>query len=82
MTCLVKKEEIQLYVIVHRSQLKVMLGFKPQKEIVYNRLLPYKDKLDEESNKFLSEIKYSLGRAVVFKETSPGILYWSNRLTK
>lgn len=78
---MVKKEEIQLHVIVHRSQLKVMLGFKPQKQIVYNRLLPYKDKLDEESNKFLSEIKYSLGRAVVFKETSPGILYWSNRLT-
>jgi len=59
-----------------------MLDFKPQKEIVYNRFLPYKDRLDEESNKFLSEIKYSLGRAVVFKETSPGILYWSNRLTK
>ena len=39
-----------------------MLDFKPQKEIVYNRFLPYKDQLDEESNKFLSEIKYSLGR--------------------
>ncbi|CAH3144364.1 unnamed protein product [Porites evermanni] len=58
-----------------------MLDFKPQKEIVYNRFLPYKDQLDDESNKFLSEIKYNLGRAVVFKETSPGILYWSNRLT-
>ncbi|XP_068688324.1 proteasome activator complex subunit 4-like isoform X1 [Montipora foliosa] len=58
-----------------------MLDFKPQKEIVYNRFLPYKDQLDEESNKFLSEIKYNLGRAVIFKETSPGILYWSNRLT-
>lgn len=61
---------------------KVMLDFKPQKEIVYNRFLPYKDQLDEESNKFLSEIKYNLGRAVIFKETSPGVLYWSNRLTK
>ncbi|XP_015766712.1 PREDICTED: proteasome activator complex subunit 4-like [Acropora digitifera] len=58
-----------------------MLDFKPQKEIVYNRFLPYKDQLDEESNKFLSEIKYNLGRAVIFKETSPGVLYWSNRLT-
>ena len=59
-----------------------MLEFKPQKEIVYNRFLPYKDRLDEESNKFLAEIKFNLGRAVIFKETSPGILYWSNRLTK
>lgn len=58
-----------------------MLDFTPQKEIVYNRFLPYKDQLDEESNKFLSEIKYNLGRAVIFKETSPGVLYWSNRLT-
>ncbi|PFX25218.1 Proteasome activator complex subunit 4A [Stylophora pistillata] len=62
------------------ASFKATLGFRPQRPSVYNNFLPYKDKLDEESNKFLSEIKYSLGRAVVFKEISPGILYWSNRL--
>ena len=64
------------------ASFKATLGFSPQRPSVYNNFLPYNDKLDEESNKFLSEIKYSLGRAVVFKEISPGILYWSNRLAK
>ncbi|XP_032233646.1 proteasome activator complex subunit 4 isoform X2 [Nematostella vectensis] len=56
------------------------LGFEPQKEICYNRLLPYEQELDEESNRFLAEIKFNLGRAVVLREASPGALYWSNRL--
>lgn len=58
------------------------LGFEPQKEIEYNRLLPYNDQLNQESNKFLAEIKYNLSRAVVFKESNPGILYWSNQLSR
>ena len=53
-----------------------------QKEIIYNKYLPYSDKLDEDSNRFLAEIKYNLGRAIVLREASPGILYWCNRLTK
>ncbi|KAK3731823.1 hypothetical protein QZH41_020179, partial [Actinostola sp. cb2023] len=57
------------------------LGYKPQKEIAYNRLLPYTDQLDQESNRFIAEIKYNLSRAVVFKESNPGILYWSNQLS-
>ncbi|XP_031565856.1 proteasome activator complex subunit 4-like [Actinia tenebrosa] len=57
------------------------LGFTPQKEIIYNSLLPYSDQLDDQSNKFLAEIKYNLGRAVVFRESSPGALYWSNQLS-
>lgn len=57
------------------------LPFTPQKEIPYNSLLPYKDRLDDDSNVLLSEIKYNLGRAVVFKELTPGVLIWCNRLT-
>ncbi len=56
------------------------LGFKPQKEIVYNKLLPYAKDLDEESTKQLAEIKGNLGRAVRLRELRPGALYWTSRL--
>ena len=58
------------------------LPYKIQKGIIYNNYLPYSDKLDGESEAFLAEIKDNLGRALVFREASPGILYWSNRLLK
>ncbi|XP_078000645.1 proteasome activator complex subunit 4-like [Glandiceps talaboti] len=57
------------------------LGFKPQKEISYNKLLPYADKLDEESNRFLAELKANLGRAVQLREVRPGIIHWTSRLS-
>ncbi|XP_035696564.1 proteasome activator complex subunit 4-like isoform X3 [Branchiostoma floridae] len=56
------------------------LGFLPQKEIVYNKLLPYADCLDSESNEFLSEVKSNLGRAVVLRELKPGAVHWTARL--
>uniref|UniRef100_A0A8C1X656 Proteasome activator subunit 4a n=1 Tax=Cyprinus carpio TaxID=7962 RepID=A0A8C1X656_CYPCA len=58
-----------------------LLGFVPQKEIVYNELLPYKDKLDEESNEILAEIKGNLGRAVQLREIWPGVLFWTRKLS-
>uniref|UniRef100_A0A672KRB5 Proteasome activator subunit 4 n=1 Tax=Sinocyclocheilus grahami TaxID=75366 RepID=A0A672KRB5_SINGR len=57
------------------------LGFVPQKDIVYNELLPYKDKLDEESNEFLAQIKGNLGRAVQLREIWPGVLFWTRKLS-
>ncbi|KAJ7987499.1 hypothetical protein DPEC_G00327130 [Dallia pectoralis] len=57
------------------------LGFVPQKDIVYNKLLPYADKLDEESNDILSEIKGNLGRAVQLREIWPGVLFWTRKLS-
>ncbi|KAG7462683.1 hypothetical protein MATL_G00187310 [Megalops atlanticus] len=57
------------------------LGFVPQKDIVYNKLLPYADKLDEESNDILGQIKGSLGRAVHFRELWPGVLFWTRKLS-
>ena len=60
---------------------KSELPFTPQKEVPYNELLPYHDRLAEDSTQSLSEIKYNLGRAVMFKELTPGVLVWCNRLT-
>uniref|UniRef100_A0A8C2WJH7 Proteasome activator subunit 4 n=1 Tax=Cyclopterus lumpus TaxID=8103 RepID=A0A8C2WJH7_CYCLU len=57
------------------------LGFVPQKDIVYNKLLPYADRLDEESNDILSKIKSNLCRAVQLREIWPGVLFWTRKLS-
>ena len=44
------------------------LGFRPQKEIIYNKLLPYGEKLDGESKVWWAEIKENLGRCIVLRE--------------
>uniref|UniRef100_A0AAY4C4F7 Proteasome activator subunit 4 n=1 Tax=Denticeps clupeoides TaxID=299321 RepID=A0AAY4C4F7_9TELE len=56
-------------------------GFVPQKDIVYNKLLPYADNLDAESNEILSKIKGNLGRAVELRELWPGVLFWTRKLS-
>lgn len=55
-------------------------GFVPQKEIVYNRLLPYADRLDHESTELLAEIKANLSRAVLVRELWPGVAFWCRKL--
>lgn len=57
------------------------LGFVSQKDIVYNKLLPYADILDEESNDLLGKIKGNLGRAVQLREIWPGVLFWTRKLS-
>ncbi|XP_053094465.1 proteasome activator complex subunit 4B isoform X1 [Pangasianodon hypophthalmus] len=57
------------------------LGFVPQKDIVYNKLLPYAEKLDGESNDILSRIKGNLGRAIQLRELWPGVLFWTRKLS-
>uniref|UniRef100_UPI0037E73473 proteasome activator complex subunit 4A n=1 Tax=Semicossyphus pulcher TaxID=241346 RepID=UPI0037E73473 len=57
------------------------LGFDPQKDIVYNKLLPYADRLDDESNDILSKIKGNLCRAVQLREIWPGVLFWTRKLS-
>lgn len=59
----------------------VTLGFQPQKDIVYNKLLPYADRLDEESNDVLSKIKGNLARSVQLREIWPGVLFWTRKLS-
>uniref|UniRef100_A0A672JF04 Proteasome activator subunit 4a n=1 Tax=Salarias fasciatus TaxID=181472 RepID=A0A672JF04_SALFA len=63
------------------EQRSATLDFVPQKDIVYNKLLPYADKLDEESNDILSKIKGNLGRAVQLRELWPGVLFWTRKLS-
>lgn len=58
------------------------LGFIPQKDIVYNKLLPYADKLDDESNEILAKIKANLGRSVQLRELWPGAMFWTRKLAK
>lgn len=57
------------------------LGFVPQKDIVYNKLLPYADKLDEESNEILGQIKGKLALAIQVRELWPGVLFWTRKLS-
>ncbi|CAH0386282.1 unnamed protein product [Bemisia tabaci] len=58
------------------------LGFRPQKEIPFNKYLPYADELDAESEQYLAEIKANLARAIMLREMEPGIDIWSFRLEK
>lgn len=58
------------------------LGFKPQKEIIYNRFLPYADKLDDESLKLYTDIKTNLVKSVLLREMRPGCVLWVSRLNK
>ncbi|XP_041818516.1 proteasome activator complex subunit 4B [Chelmon rostratus] len=57
-----------------------MAGFIPQKEIVYNGLLPYADRLDREATELLAEIKANLSRAVLVRELWPGVAFWCRKL--
>ena len=61
---------------------EVRLGFHPQKELIFNKSLPYAEELDEESSVFLSEIKSNLTRSVLLRELRPGCVTWVGRLTR
>ncbi|XP_018576290.1 proteasome activator complex subunit 4 [Anoplophora glabripennis] len=58
------------------------LGFNPQKENIYNKLLPYAEELDEESKKLFTDIKTNLVKAVLAREMRPGCALWTSRLNK
>ncbi|KAG6452438.1 hypothetical protein O3G_MSEX007632 [Manduca sexta] len=58
------------------------LGFKPQKEILANHILPYAGELDEESTRFLEQVKTNLAKAVMLREMKPACGVWSSRLMK
>lgn len=50
-----------------------VLGFKPQKELFFNFLLPYHHELDHESNASLNWIKQEFGRTLAMREIHPGL---------
>jgi len=58
------------------------LGFKPQKEIAYNALLPYADSLDEESYQQLAYIKAGLAKVVQLRDIKIGFSHWTGQLSK
>ena len=61
---------------------EAVLGFRPQRETPYNKLLPYAEQLDEESNKQLAEIKTFLGRAIQLRDIKIGASHWTGQLAK
>ena len=66
----------------YRKERAVQLGFYPQKEVVYNRLLPYSADIDAESTLWFQDIKANLGRALAVRELRPGLVVWISRLNK
>lgn len=67
---------------VENQETRSKLSFKPQKEIVFNKLLPYSESLDEESQEMLNDIKGNLGKCVLLKDIKPGCTIWVHRLTR
>ena len=65
-----------------RADREQVLGFKPQRENPYNRLLPYAAQLDEESNKQLAEIKAHLALVIQLCDIKVGATHWVGQLTK
>lgn len=61
---------------------EIILGFKPQKEIIYNKLLPYKDDIDSDSKEALAEIKANLGRSVQLRDLKVGAGHWVGQLSR
>ncbi|XP_043255483.1 proteasome activator complex subunit 4A-like isoform X1 [Colletes gigas] len=51
-----------------------------QRKSKYNKLLPYVNDLEAESQVLLAEIKANLGRAVILREMQPGCVLWVTRL--
>ena len=51
-----------------KNERKISLGYKPQKEIVYNFFLPYSDKLDAESEYQWKEIKKQMCMSVLRRD--------------
>ncbi|XP_050354061.1 proteasome activator complex subunit 4-like isoform X2 [Nymphalis io] len=77
---MIQEEEFDSYVTTP-ERIKA-LGFKPQKEIVTCHLLPYADKIDEESTTFLEQVKINLAKAIMLREMKPACGVWSSRLMK
>ena len=60
------------------------LGFRPQRENIYNGKLPRQESGDKDSNLYLQEIKLNLSNAVLNNDISQGALLiyfqtWSSK---
>ncbi len=62
-----------------KRQRELQLGFKPQKELLYNQLLPYNETLDNEAKAWYGDIKANLSKALALRELRPGFITWASR---
>ncbi|XP_050688195.1 proteasome activator complex subunit 4-like isoform X2 [Eriocheir sinensis] len=58
------------------------LGFRPQKQVVYNKLLPYREGLDAEILEQIREIKENLCKAAILRDIRPGCVHWVAKLSR
>lgn len=77
---MIQDDEFEL--LVSNPERIQALGFKPQKELLTNHILPYAAELDEESARFLEQVKTNLAKAVMLREMKPACGIWSSRLMK
>lgn len=66
----------------YKEKRAAKLGYRPQKENVYNELLPYAKYLDDESEKLFVTIKTNLIKSVLAHEIRPGCALWTSMLLK
>lgn len=59
-----------------------ILGFKPQKDKIYNKFLPNAEKVDDESIAAFAEIKGNLAKAVLLRDIKVGASFWVGQLTR
>ena len=62
------------------SDRTLKLGFNPQNEIIYNKLLPFASVLDEESQQTLEAIKNNFSTSVIFRDLRLGLSFWCQQL--
>ncbi|OQV18206.1 Proteasome activator complex subunit 4 [Hypsibius exemplaris] len=51
-----------------------------QHEIIYNKYLPYSDKLEAEAALWVEDIKLNLSKCVLAGDYRPGVFFWTTRL--
>lgn len=55
---------------------------KFQKEVKYNKYLPYYDKISKEADEQFAAIKAGLGNSILLREVRPAFLHWACELDK
>ena len=56
--------------VLHLANMTDICADEYQKESLYNHYLPYSDRLDQDSDSWLQEIKTNLGKAVLLRWAS------------
>lgn len=56
-----------------KSKMTRKFGYRVQKELWFNKHLPYADRIDDESDRLLATIKKNLTKALVHREMNPGL---------